>query len=119
MDIIVLEDDYDTREIITIILRNEGHRVSAFEAGQPVIRLAAELARARRGIDVLLSDYGLPDVDGMTTAKLVRKRLPGCRCYVITGWERWVGKAYPWLSGPVLAKPIQLEQLLTIVEGKA
>jgi CheY-like chemotaxis protein len=65
--VVLVEDDDDTREVLTLGLRLHGARVvPAATAAQ-----AMEILR-RNDADVLLSDIGLPDEDGFTLIRRLR-----------------------------------------------
>jgi signal transduction histidine kinase/CheY-like chemotaxis protein len=65
--VLVVEDDADTRELLTQALSASG--ASVLPAGSA--DEALELLR-RRGVDVLVSDIGMPDVDGYALLRRVR-----------------------------------------------
>lgn len=69
--VILVEDEPLSRDVITRMLEHDGHRVSAFAAGQAAIdRLQA--AEAMDGHDVALVDGNLPDLTGLATADWLR-----------------------------------------------
>lgn len=67
-DLLLVEDDADTRHAMATYLRARGHTVR--EAGSAADALAAfDLARP----DLILLDLGLPDLDGATVVRRVRR----------------------------------------------
>jgi len=66
--IYIVEDDKNIREIEAIALKNSGYEVEEFE-------LAAEFYKAleKKEPDLLLLDIMLPDADGLTIVKEIRK----------------------------------------------
>ena len=71
--ILLIEDDEDTREVLTLGLGLYGAGVTAVSSASEAI-----VALERDRPDVILSDIGLPDEDGLTLIRKVR-RLPPSR----------------------------------------
>jgi signal transduction histidine kinase/CheY-like chemotaxis protein len=67
LDVIVIEDNADNREIVVDLLRTRGHRVVSVEDGV----LGVEAILGGR-YDVALIDIGLPGCDGYEVARRVR-----------------------------------------------
>jgi CheY-like chemotaxis protein len=74
----------------------------------------AETIITTRGCDVLLSDIGLPGVQGHVLAGTVRKRFPGVRVLLMTGMPPESRPEIP-AGIPVLQKPLRLEELLSLL----
>src|SRR5205085_10137887 len=65
--IVVIEDDLDSREFLTIILEQYGAKVQAAES------VKDGLAAVAAGVpDVVLSDLGIPDEDGYSFIRKLR-----------------------------------------------
>ncbi len=71
--VLVVEDDDDTRELLSLGLGLAGAEVVAVPTAREALR-----AIERSAPDVLLSDIGLPDEDGLELIRKVR-RLPAGR----------------------------------------
>lgn len=67
--VLVVEDDRDIAESLTLFLESDGHRTERAHDG----RRALELVRAARP-DLVLLDLGLPELDGLEVLKAVRAR---------------------------------------------
>jgi two-component system CheB/CheR fusion protein len=71
--VLVVEDDPDLRELLEILLREEGHRVAAVSNGAAALRLVTQ------GVinpDLVLADYNLPDgLDGVQLMGRLREKL--------------------------------------------
>jgi CheY-like chemotaxis protein len=81
-DVLVIEDNADSRELMVLILERMGHRVSAAEDGVSGVREAIS-----RRPDVLLVDIGLPGLDGYGVARQVRSVLgKGVYLIALTGY---------------------------------
>jgi signal transduction histidine kinase/CheY-like chemotaxis protein len=69
-DVLIVEDNEDSRELLATILTKRGHRVYTAEDGPSGVEAA--LAQRPR---VLLVDIGLPGLDGYGVARKVRQSL--------------------------------------------
>jgi signal transduction histidine kinase len=67
-DVLIVEDNPDSREVLQLILRRSGHRVEAVGDGLAGV----ERALAKRP-DVMVVDIGLPGLDGFGVARRVRE----------------------------------------------
>ncbi len=65
--VLVVDDDPDTRELFTFVLKEKGAAVSVTASAQ-----AALVALQATPFDLLVSDIGLPNVDGFTLLRQVR-----------------------------------------------
>jgi two-component system CheB/CheR fusion protein len=71
--ILVIEDDRELRELLELVLKEDGHRTAAAADGASALEL---LAQGSFRPDVILADYNLPNgMDGLDVAARVRKTL--------------------------------------------
>src|SRR3954468_14348015 len=81
--VIVADDDRDTRELYRAFFDTSGYRTAEAISGSEAI------ASAVAGCpDVLLTDYVLPDVDGVTVAQRLKAdaRTAAIRILMVTGY---------------------------------
>ncbi|HEV8143715.1 MAG TPA: ATP-binding protein [Methylomirabilota bacterium] len=112
--ILVVEDNADTRHVLKYMLEIEGARVEAVESGHEA------LARAQAfRPQVVLCDIGLPDIDGLEVARLLRDReeLSDIRLIALTGYGQPDDIRHALDAGfeAHLTKPINLDQLLALL----
>ncbi len=72
--IVIAEDDRAVRESVTRALELEGYTVTAVGDGAAALEVAAA-----EGVDLLILDLGMPNVDGLTVCRRLRSagaRLP-------------------------------------------
>jgi PAS domain S-box-containing protein len=109
LSILLVEDHVDTAEAITDLLREQGHHVLA--AGS--IATALERAAETPGIDLVISDLGLPDGDGRTLMRELRDRY-GLTGIAFSGYgteeDRRESKEAGFAAH--LTKPVTLDALL-------
>lgn len=67
LKILVAEDEMVTRRLIEKFLRNEGHEVHAFESGADAWRYCQA-----NHVEVIVSDWLMPDGDGLDLCRRVR-----------------------------------------------
>jgi len=81
--VLVADDDRDTRELYRACFDTSGYRTAEAASGSQAIVAAVEIVP-----DVLLTDYVLPDIDGLTIARRLRgdARTAGIRILMITGY---------------------------------
>jgi two-component system CheB/CheR fusion protein len=107
--ILLVEDHADTAEAMADILRERGHRVIV--AGS----LAAALAAADEGsgIDLVVSDLGLPDGNGLTLMRELRDRY-GLAGIAVSGYGTEEDRRQSADAGfsAHLTKPITVDRLL-------
>ncbi|HUQ52982.1 MAG TPA: ATP-binding protein [Gammaproteobacteria bacterium] len=112
--VLVVDDEGDGRELIARILEDCGARpVCASNAPQALECLS------RQDFDVLLSDIGMPDVDGYELIRRVRAREGSARdgrlaAVAITAYARPEDRQRSLLAGYQmhLAKPIEARELI-------
>jgi CheY-like chemotaxis protein len=109
MRILVVEDTDDIRELFTLLLTEEGAKVTAAADGHDAIAAAV-----RTDFDVLLTDLGLPDIPGDIVIRAVldqARRRP--RVVVVTGYgEPYQTRAVEAGADAVLTKPVSWSTLL-------
>jgi len=66
--ILLVEDYKDSREMFSLLLEGHGYRILGAQNGKEAIDLAAAQTP-----DLVLTDFNLPDIDGTTLIKRLRK----------------------------------------------
>src|SRR6266480_3903940 len=108
--ILVIEDYGDSREMLKLLLESLGYRVLAAANGHEALALAAS-----NHLDLILTDFGLPDMDGLRVIRRLRKlneRLRTVPIIMLTALES--DAYYPALRAEctdVLKKPADFETL--------
>lgn len=71
--ILLIEDDPEIRDLLALLLRDEGHRVASAPGGPAALEL---VTRGAARPDVILADYNLPgEMDGLQVAGILRQHL--------------------------------------------
>jgi PAS domain S-box-containing protein len=107
--VLVVEDDEGVREYVVNALGHFGYRVLSAANG----RDALELLAGHADIALLLTDVGLPGMNGRQLAEQARQRFPGLKVVFMTAYARNAishhGRLDPGIE--LLAKPFTVEVL--------
>ena len=79
--ILLVEDDPDNREAMASLLALGGFQVTAADSGAAGVRAFAD-----GRFDVVLTDLGLPDMDGWQVAGEIKQSAPAMPIALVTGW---------------------------------
>ncbi len=108
--ILLVEDDACLRRPLSAALEHRGYTVYTAADGQKAVRVAQEVHP-----DVILTDLGLPDVDGLETARAIRlyPELEHVPIVSMTAWNGAEARARvceDGLASP-LTKPFDVQDL--------
>lgn len=112
--LLVAEDDAETRKALDRILRYEGYGVIAVDDGA-----AALAAIDEQHPDAILLDVGMPHVDGLTVCRRLRNRGDRTPVLMLTARQELADRVAGLDAGAddYLAKPFELEELLARVRA--
>jgi CheY-like chemotaxis protein len=108
--ILVVDDDPGVRAVVAETLRGAGYEVT--EAGSAAEGLAAIEARAP---DLLVTDFLMPEVNGAELVRAARRRSPGLRALIISGYADSERVAEARADAPLLRKPFEQPALLAAI----
>jgi CheY-like chemotaxis protein len=80
--ILVVEDEPDVREMSINLLGLLGYEVDGVGSGE-----RAMMQLRMRRYDVVLTDLGLPGMDGWAVARAVKRQAPKVLVGLVSGWE--------------------------------
>ncbi len=111
--VLVVEDDLDTRDLLTLILEDEGYAVNALGDGRKVV----EHVRQNRP-DVITLDIGLPGMSGSAVLDDLERDpvTAGIPVIVISGHTRKLGEPDREHATRVIAKPFYITQVVDEIE---
>ncbi len=111
--ILVVEDDDAVRLLLQTALEDLGYRVHLAADSQQALGLAAHL----KDLDLLLTDVGLPGLNGRQLAEMIQQERAGLPVVLITGYAEQASTRADFL-GPgmrLMTKPFALEHLADTV----
>ena len=113
LNILLVDDDAMILEMMTSILQRDGHQVIAANGGQAGIDAFVEAIKHNQRIDVVITDLGMPYVDGRRVAAAVKAASPATPIILFTGWGQQLtaDNEMPDHVDRVLSKPPSLEDL--------
>jgi two-component system, cell cycle sensor histidine kinase and response regulator CckA len=111
--ILLAEDDSLVRELVHEYLKDHGYKLIVAESGQAALD-ASEKYVGR--IDLLLSDFQMPNMDGLTLSEQISESRPDTKTLLMSGYT---GDPARFSQGTVLAfiqKPFTPLDLLERIE---
>lgn len=108
--VLFVEDNDDLREIIGILLEEEGLEVSPCGSAEE-----AEALFAQRPFDMVLTDVSLPKMSGTELAKRLLAAAPGTWIVFSTGYSLERGLEAWGPTVRVLPKPFEVEDLQALL----
>ena len=108
--ILIVDDEPRVRETLALVLRRAGHEVACAPSG----RAALDHIDAGPAFDVVLTDLGMPDVNGWSVARSAKERWPQVPVGLVTGWgdDASLGTAADRATVDfILAKPVDRRTL--------
>ena len=111
--ILAVDDSRSTLEVLKRNLEPEGYEVYTCERVDEALPLLEDLV-----IDLVITDYRMPQATGMDLIRHVRANYPDMEIMMITGYPSIPGavEAIKDGAGEYLAKPFTTEELLSAVE---
>jgi len=99
------------------MLTLNGHHVAAYGAGQEAITAFRAAIQAGGGFDVVVTDLGMPYMDGTEVARRVKEISPRTPVILISGWGGQLegdGAASPNVDRE-LGKPTTVEDVIAAI----
>jgi DNA-binding response OmpR family regulator len=117
--ILLVDDDPLVLEALRVILEADGHDVVATGGGQAGID--AFMVARTQGVpyQIVITDLGMPYVDGRQVARAVKSVAPETLVLLLTGWGQQLkdeGEVPPYVDG-VSSKPPRLRELRQMFAG--
>jgi CheY-like chemotaxis protein len=111
--VLLIDDDPALLESLRSALQDEGHKVTTSNGGQAGIDAFREAQRAGKLFDIVITDLGMPYVDGRQVVASVRSMSPGTPIILLTGWGQHVvnDQEVPPQVDRLLGKPPRIREL--------
>jgi len=106
--ILVVDDSEDSCAVVAEALRLEGYVVDTAPDGASALRYLG-----KRSADLVLTDYRMPDMDGVELTRKIHASQPGQRVVLMTGFESDASFRAVTRS---IRKPMDVQDLLWIVD---
>lgn len=114
-NVLVVEDETVVRALIVEVLNELGY--NALEAADGPSGL--EILQSARPIDLLITDIGLPGLNGRQIADAARVRRPELKVLFMTGYAENAASASGFLEAgmAMMTKPFAMEELAQRIRG--
>ena len=110
--ILVVDDDPLLLQSLREVLEHDGHDVTIADGGQGGIDAFNAACDCDRPFPVVITDLGMPNVDGRAVSSVIKARAPSTTVILLTGWgHRLQGEQKPEYVDHVLNKPPRLTEL--------
>jgi signal transduction histidine kinase/CheY-like chemotaxis protein len=113
LQILCIDDEPLLRDLLKEMLERDGHGVEVSDGGQSGLD-AFRLARDRgQPFDVVITDLGMPYLDGREVAKTLKRESPATPVIMLTGWGAFMKEdgSLPAQVDGVLSKPPRSREL--------
>src|SRR3972149_5841548 len=112
-NILLIEDQKITLDVLAENLVNLGHHVQKVDSGMAGIKMFKE-----GNYDIVITDVGLPEISGWAVSKKIKNISPQVPIVFITGWGNQLSSTQLKECGVdyVLAKPFKIEEISAIIK---
>jgi DNA-binding response OmpR family regulator len=110
--LLIVDDDPVLNETLRNTLAEDGHCVTVANGGQAGIDAFHSAQKTPEPFDVVITDLGMPYVDGRQVVDSVRATAPRTPIILLTGWgQRLADNEQPPRADRLLSKPPRLREL--------
>ena len=113
LNILCIDDEARVRQLLDVCLAHFGHQVSMASTGREGLRLFRAANQKQRPYEVVITDLGMPDIDGRQVAKAIKAESPNLPVIMMTGWGTTMGEDKEPASGvdALIDKPPHMQRL--------
>lgn len=115
--VLCVDDEEKIRRLLTDCLETLGHQVTTASGGDEALRMIERRARDGVPFQVLITDLGMPEMDGHQLSREVKRRFPRLPIIMLTGWGTMMKDEgdSPAAIDALMGKPPKLEDLDQVV----
>ena len=88
--ILIIDDEYFVRALLTKILERKGHEIFEASNGQEGIDFFEQGGQA----DLVITDIFMPEMDGIETLRHLKEKNPDLKIVVVSGGGKGLAKGY-------------------------
>lgn len=113
--LLVVEDNQDLREYLTLMLTDQGYTVLAAEEGTAALKLFEKVSP-----DLVVLDLGLPTISGESVCKEIKRISPKTQVLVLTARDTLADVTATLNLGAddYMAKPFEVDELLARIKAR-
>jgi CheY-like chemotaxis protein/anti-sigma regulatory factor (Ser/Thr protein kinase) len=111
--VLVVDDDLVLLKSLAEVLEDDGHEVVTADGGQAAIGAFLAALEAGNPFAAVITDLGMPNVDGRRVASAVKAASPKTPVFLLTGWGQGLAapEEIPYNVDRMLTKPPKLRDL--------
>jgi signal transduction histidine kinase/ActR/RegA family two-component response regulator len=113
LQILCIDDEPLLRDLLKEMLERDGHAVKVTDGGESGIEAFRSASLRGRPFDVVITDLGMPYVDGRQVARLLKRESPQTPVVMLTGWGALMKEegSSPAQVDAVLSKPPRSQEI--------
>jgi DNA-binding response OmpR family regulator len=117
LHILCIDDDALVREIMTRCLTRFEHLVTVASGGKQGLELFRTATLENQPYEVVITDLGMPDVDGQCVARAIKAESPETPVIMMTGWGTIMNdeREADLSVDAVVGKPVCMRELNDLV----
>jgi CheY-like chemotaxis protein len=111
--ILCIDDDPQVRDFLSDCLTHFNHRVMVASGGKHGLELFRTATLQNQPYEVVITDLGMPDIDGNRVARTIKAESPNTPVIMMTGWGTTIvddGENVPGVD-IVVSKPPRMQEL--------
>jgi PAS domain S-box-containing protein len=116
LKILCIDDDEEVLELMSTIFGKYNHKVKTVDSGKAGIEIFLEEYDKKMPFDIVITDLGMPYMDGNSVANIIKKKNSNTPVILLTGWGAFLEKVDKKNINYILKKPIVLEELFTAIK---
>lgn len=111
--LLLIEDEIIQLKTLQTLLEEEGYKVDAATTGHDALNLFAS-----KTIDIIISDFNLPDMDGLSVLEKIKQVNPEIPVIIVTAYGSIDRAVTAMKAGAYnyLTKPININELLILIK---
>ncbi len=114
LKLLIVDDDQEMLRAFKRALSGDGHSVTACEDGSAALVAVSRASKTAARFDCVITDLGMPDVDGFHVADEVKRTSPSTPVVLLTGWGYTIPGDIPNVDR-VLSKPPDMDELREVL----
>jgi signal transduction histidine kinase/ActR/RegA family two-component response regulator len=113
LQILCIDDEPLLRDLLKELLARDGHTVETSDGGQSGLEAFRSARQRGQPFDVVITDLGMPYLDGRQVAKALKHESPGTPIIMLTGWGAFMREegSAPAQVDCILSKPPRSKEL--------
>ena len=117
--ILCIDDEPLLRELLKELLKRDGHKIELADGGQAGIEAFCAARTRGEPFEAVITDLGMPYVDGREVAAAVKRESPQTPVILLTGWGAFMKEdgAPPANMDGVLGKPPHIREIRAMLRS--